>query len=105
MEEKRGMGEELREISKAWRRDSRIEEPATRREDFEGLRHRLFAADHSAMTARSLFRLEEADKASAGGKERRRVTSSAYIKSCEERETDGKSETKMLKRRGPRMEP
>ena len=35
----------------------------------------------------------------------RRITSFAYMKSCEDKETLDKSDTKILKSKGPRIEP
>ena len=53
---------------------------------------------------KSVFKAEQIAETSIGWKDLKRITSSAYMKSSEDREILYKLEIKILKSKGPRME-
>lgn len=58
-----------------------------------------------ATRSRSAFSVADVREVSAGRKDLSRITSSAYMKSLEERGIVDRSAMKILNKRGPRMEP
>ena len=104
IEVERGIGIELREMSKDWIRDNNNEEPTISKDNLEGFRCRALLVDHSAMIL-SLHSKQNRLLKLNGWKDLRRIhTSSVYMKSLEDREALDKSETKILKIKDPRME-
>ena len=77
---------ELREISKDWIRDNNVEKPRISKDDLEEFRCSELLVD-LAINFRFLFKTEQVAKASNGWKNLKRITSSAYMKSSEDRET------------------
>lgn len=93
------------QILRGWRRDTVRGEPTIKEKDLEEFRWRPFAADQSAICCRSEFMEEETDWISEDLKDFKRITSSAYMYNWEVNWRDSRSATKMLKSRGPRIEP
>ena len=94
-------------MSKDWIRDmNNIKEPTISKNDLERSRCRALLVDHSVIDfLKSIFKVEQVAKTSNGWKDLKRIMSSAYMKSTEDRETLNKSETKILKSKDSRMEP
>jgi len=66
IEEERGIGIELREISKDQIPDNNVEEATIRKNALEGCRYRALSVDHSAIDFTSVFKVEQIVKASNG---------------------------------------
>ena len=54
IEEERGIGIELREMSKDWIWDNIVEEPTISKDDLEGFRCRALLVDHLAIDFKSI---------------------------------------------------
>ena len=64
IEEERGIGIELREMSKDWIWNNIVEEPTISKDDLEGFRCKALLVDHS--DRRSVFKAEQVAKVSNG---------------------------------------
>ena len=66
IEEERGIGTELRKISKDWIWDNNVEKPTISKNDLERFKCSELLVDHSAINFRSLFKAKQAAKALNG---------------------------------------
>ena len=105
IEEERGIGTELREISKDWIWDNNVEKPTISENDLERFKCSELLVDRSRINFRSLFKAEHSlEKHRMGETNLKRITSSAYMKNLGDRKTLDKSEIKILKNKIPWME-